>query len=269
MVADTGSPKNTITDIAEFINELHQKNIYVIGRISVFQDPYLTTKYPNWAIQSIATRKPWKDRKGLSFLDPTNQQVWDYVVALAQNSYKKGFDEINFDYIRFPSDGNMKDIAYPNHSGSRADIIKSFFEYLHKKMVASSIPTSADLFGLTTEAVDDMGIGQVLENVLPNFDFIAPMVYPSHYGKGYGGFTNPADHPYEVIKQAMREGVKRAKVLGFGPEKFRPWIQDFSMGATYDRTKILDQIRALDEQGIHGFMVWDPANCYTREAYNN
>ena len=267
IVKQTGSPENKISDIDQFIQELHQKNIYVIGRISVFQDPYLTAKYPEWAIQSNTTKKPWKDHKGLSFLDPTNKKVWDYINALAQESYKRGFDEINFDYIRFPSDGNMKDIVYPESSGTRADMIESFFVYIHSKMSMAGIPTSADLFGLTTEAVDDMGIGQVLEKALPNFDFISPMIYPSHYGKGYAGFTNPADHPYQVIIQAMKEGVRRARIIGFGPEKFRPWIQDFDMGAKYDKIKILDQIKALQEHGITSFMVWDPANHYTRDAY--
>lgn len=267
VVKDTGSPESKISDVVEFINELHQKNIYVIGRISVFQDPYLTKKYPDWAIQSITHKKPWEDRKGLSFLDPTNKQVWNYITALAIESYQKGFDEINFDYIRFPSDGNMKDIQYPIGSGTRADMMESFFIYLHEQMVKNNIPSSADLFGLTMEAVDDMGIGQILEKAVPNFDFIAPMIYPSHYGKGYSGFENPAEHPYQVVTNTMKEGVKRIKLLGFESEKFRPWIQDFDMGTSYGKEKVTDQIKALSDIGITSYMVWDPSNTYTRTAY--
>lgn len=267
IIKNTGSPVKRISDISEFIEELHDKNIYVIGRISVFQDPYLAQKNPDWAIQSVSTGGPWKDRKGLSFLDPTNKNVWEYTTVLAQESYNIGFDEINFDYIRFPSDGNMKDIIYPVGLGSKSDMMELFFKHLHEKMSLANIPTSADLFGLVTEAADDLGIGQVLEKSLPYFDFISPMIYPSHYGKGYNGFTNPAEHPYSVISRAMKEGNRRAQILGFGPEKFRPWIQDFDMGARYDYKEIVDQIKALQEQGINSFMSWDPANKYTLEAY--
>lgn len=269
VVFETGSPRELIKDIPELIQTLHDKQIYVIGRISVFQDPYLTEKKPEWALKTKSTGAIWKDKKGLSFLDPTKKEVWDYVMHLAQESYAKGFDEINFDYIRFPSDGNIKDIAYPTSIASKADAIKLFWEHLHQVMtVESHIPTSADVFGLTTEAKDDMGIGQVLENALPNFDFIAPMIYPSHYPKGYQGFQNPATKPYEVVTIAMKSGVARAKVLGLTSEKFRPWIQDFDMGATYTAVMVKDQIRALQEQGIESYMVWDPANSYTVDAYD-
>lgn len=267
LINETGSPVKRITDITDLIQELHEKNIYVIGRISVFQDAYLTQKYPDWAIQSISSGKPWKDRKGLSFLDPTNHNVWDYTTTLAKASYDIGFDEINFDYIRFPSDGNMKDIVYPSGSGSKSEMIELFFKHLHEKMNLAHITTSADLFGLVTEATDDLGIGQVLEKALPYFDFIAPMIYPSHYGKGYNGYANPAEYPYQVVARAMKEGIRRVQILGFGPEKFRPWIQDFDLGAKYNYQEIIDQIKALKEQKITSFMVWDPANKYTPEAY--
>jgi len=268
VISDTGSPKDLIKDISGLIQTLHEKNIYVIGRISVFQDPYLTKLKPEWAIKTKSTGAVWKDRKGLSFLAPTKQDVWNYVVHLAQYSHNQGFDEINFDYIRFPSDGNISDISYPTSAGSKSDANEQFFIHLHDEMKNSEITTSADLFGLTTEARDDMGIGQVLEKALPHFDFIAPMIYPSHYPKGYQGFKNPAEKPYDVVSIAMKKGVERAVALGMDATKFRPWIQDFNMGATYTAAMVQDQIRALHEQGIDSYMVWDPANTYTTEAYN-
>ncbi len=267
VVSDTQSPKDLIKNIPDLIQTLHDKNIYVIGRISVFQDPYLTKLKPEWAIKTKSTGAVWKDKKGLSFLDPTKQEVWNYIVHLAKFSHDQGFDEINFDYIRFPSDGNISDISYPTADGSKSDAIEKFFIYLHDEMKSAGITTSADLFGLTTEATDDMGIGQVLEKALPHFDYIAPMVYPSHYPKGYQGFANPAAKPYEVITIAMKKGVARAVALGMDASKFRPWIQDFNMGTTYTASMIKDQIRALHEQGIDSYMVWDPANTYTTEAY--
>lgn len=265
VVADTGSPTNLIKDLPGLIQTLHEKHIYVIGRISTFQDPYLTKQKPEWAIKTISTGTVWKDRKGLSFLDPTNQQVWNYVSHLAIASHEQGFDEINFDYIRFPSDGNLKDIAYP--TATKSEAIEKFFSYLHDEMKKTDITMSGDLFGLTTEATDDMGIGQVLEKALPHFDFIAPMIYPSHYASGYHGYKNPAQYPYEVVTNAMKNGIARATAIGLSASNFRPWIQDFNMGATYTAAMVDDQIRALHEQGINSYMVWDPANTYTTAAY--
>ncbi len=112
-----------------------------------------------------------------------------------------------------------------------------------------------------------MGIGQVLEKAMPYFDFIAPMIYPSHYPKGFHGFANPAAKPYDIVTIAMSQGVKRAIESGFTPAKFRPWIQDFDLGATYTALMIQDQIKALREQGIDSYMSWDPANTYTLNGY--
>lgn len=267
LITSLGSSQNLIKDISGLIETLHAKNIYVIGRISTFQDPYLTKLKPEWSLKSKKTGEPWKDRKGLSFLDPTKPEVWDYVTHLAHASYNVGFDEINFDYVRFPSDGNIEDITYPDAAVSKADLLERFFQHLDTDVRKQGIPTSADLFGLVTNTTDDMGIGQVLEKAMPYFDFIAPMIYPSHYPKGFQGYSNPATKPYEIVTYAMKQGVERAKTAGFGPEKFRPWIQDFDLGATYTAAMVNDQIRALHEQGITSYMVWDPANKYTVDAY--
>lgn len=270
LVAKTGSPVNRIKDIDALIEDLHKKNVYVIGRISVFQDPYLTSQYPAWAIHRKSDGAIWKDRKGLSFLDPTSHDVWEYIAALAKASYAKGFDEINFDYMRFPSDGIISDIAYPNEVGkTRADFLEDFFAFLGKEMKDSGIPSSIDLFGMVTTAQDDLGIGQVLSRALPHFDWIAPMVYPSHYPTNFIGIKNPAAEPYRVVHYAMQSAVTRAQALGYGPEKFRTWIQDFNLGATYTASMVRDQIRASEELGITSWMVWDPANTYTVGAFDS
>lgn len=268
-VTESGSPSNRIRDIKQLIQQLHEKDIYVIGRIAVFQDPYLTHKYPEWAIRRKSDGAIWKDRKGLSFLDPTNKHVWEYMRDLAIASHDIGFDEINFDYIRFPSDGNISDIAYPASDVSlcRADHIENFFAYIDEHVRKTGIPTSADLFGMTTTTTDDMGIGQVLERAIPYFDYISPMIYPSHYPAGFHGYKNPAAHPGEIVTIAMEKGIGRAIASGKTPEIFRPWIQDFNMGATYGTTEVHAQINALEKLGIDSYMVWDPGNSYTREAY--
>jgi hypothetical protein len=281
LISDTGSPENRIRDIRAFIEELHQKNIYVIGRISTFQDPYLAKVKPSWALSRKSDGGVWKDRKGLAFLDPANKQVWDYTVHLARASYDVGFDEINFDYVRYPSDGNIKDINYRLEEGkTRADNLAAFFEYLHSELKKNpAIIMSADLFGMTTYEKTDMGIGQILEKALPYFDYIAPMVYPSHYAD-YAGFNNPAEHPYEVVLKAMKDGEQKITALKNNLEipeeirnrvsyhQLRPWLQDFSIGKThYDLDKITAQMRAVTDAGLTSWMMWDPANKYTVGAY--
>lgn len=269
VITGSGSPSNRIRDIRELIQQLHEKDIYVIGRIAVFQDPYLTHKYPEWAIRRKSDGSIWKDRKELSFLDPTNKHVWEYMRDLAITSYNTGFDEINFDYIRFPSDGNIADIAYPTTdiTLTRADHIENFFAFINENVRKRGIPTSADLFGMTTTNTDDLGIGQVLERAIPYFDYISPMIYPSHYPPNFHGYKNPAANPGDIVRIAMTTGVTRAEALGKTPAVFRPWVQDFDLGANYGVTEVRAQIDALEKLGITSYMVWDPGNSYTREAY--
>lgn len=263
-----GSIEKRISNIRQLTNMLHEKNIYIIGRISVFQDPYLTNEKPEWAITKKSDGGIWKDRKGLSFLDPTKPEVHNYILKLALASYEEGFDEINFDYIRYPSDGNMKDIDYRLVEGqTRADNIENFFKFISTEIKKEkNIPISADLFGLTTEAMDDMGIGQVWERALPYFDFLSPMVYPSHYASGYLGYKNPGQYPYEVIYKSISSAIDRTKIANQDIKKIRPWLQDFDIGAVYTKEMIQAQMKALSDLGISSWMLWDPSNKYTLGA---
>ena len=268
---EVGSLENRIKDLPEFIEHLHEKNIYVIGRISVFQDPFLAVQRPELSLRKKSDGTVWKDKKGLSFLDPQNKYVWEYIVTLAKESYAIGFDEINFDYIRFPSDGNIADIQYglDDTVHTRAEIIEQFFAHVRSELHNDElhIPMSADLFGMTTTSQDDLGIGQVLEKAMPHFDAIAPMIYPSHYPKNWNNYANPAEKPFEVITDAMKSGNARAVQAGYTADIFRPWIQDFNLGATYTADKVRAQIKALDALGIDSWLVWDPGNSYTTGAF--
>jgi hypothetical protein len=263
-----GSSENRIPDVVSFIDTLHKKGIYVIARVAVFQDPYYIKVRPDLAVRTNTDKtKAWKDRKGISWLDAGSEDVWKYVQMIAEESYRKGFDEINFDYIRFPSDGNMKDIYYPMSEGKKkSDVMNSFFTYIGKTLRDEGIPTSADLFGMTTTNKDDLNIGQLLEDALRNFDFVAPMVYPSHYPPTWNGFKNPADHPYDVVNISMKKAVARAEAIPVSRLKLRPWLQDFDLGAKYTKEMVRAQMTATYDVGLDSWMLWDAANKYTPEA---
>jgi hypothetical protein len=263
-----GTTENRISNVRALTNLLHQKNIYIIGRVAVFQDPFLAKAKPEWSITKKSDGAVWKDHKGLSFLDPANKEVWKYIVAIAHDAYAEGFDEINFDYIRYPSDGNIKDINYHLVEGkTRADNLEAFFKYLSIEVKKdANIPMSADLFGLTTEARDDMGIGQVWEKALPYFDYLAPMVYPSHYPPGQDGYKNPADHPYEIINKALKGAVEKTKAMNQDINKIRPWLQDFNLGAIYTKEMVRSEMKAVYDNGLSSWMLWDANNKYTPAA---
>jgi len=264
-----GSEEIRVKDMREFIEELHDADIYAIARITVFQDPHYAKKHLNIAVQK-KNGTLWKDRKGLSYLDPGAKEYWDYIIEIARASEAAGFDELNFDYIRFPSDGNMSDIAFPV-SGTRAKdkpaVLDEFFAYLDQSLSDLPTPISADVFGMVTTNTDDLNIGQLLEPIAKHFDYVAPMIYPSHYPAAFHGYKNPAAHPYEIVKIAMESGVARLQAPTSTPTKLRPWIQDFDLGADYGVAEIKAQKQAIYDSGLTSWMSWDAANKYTREAY--
>ena len=304
-------------DMKEFIATLHAQDIFVIGRITVFQDPFFAPKNPELAVQRSDQKTVWTDGKGLSFVDVASKPYWDHVVELAVEAYNVGFDELNFDYVRYPSDGNMSDIYFPQsvvseYLGDKAANLESFFVYLKEQLDDETlfagvrhentgrevdVPwTSADLFGMTTTNYDDLSIGQVQDRAAPYFDFIAPMVYPSHYTDGFLGGRNPNDYPYEVVYKAMSRGAERMQsdvtlVQGFlhkpitttnasgtvlttneftkpaySPSKLRTWIQDFDYGGDYDAADVRAQFQAGYDAGVDGWMIWAPSNIYTKAA---
>ncbi|MBI4114582.1 MAG: hypothetical protein HY445_01935 [Candidatus Niyogibacteria bacterium] len=263
-----GAQENRIPDIRAFLRALNERGIYTIARISVFQDPYMASIRPDLAVKR-ENGEVWKDYKNILWIDPAAREYWAYIVRVAKATHAVGFDELNFDYIRFPSDGNMQDIAYDHWDEKTppADILEQFFGYLRAELDELDVPLSADLFGMVTSNYDDLNIGQVLEKAEPYFDYIAPMVYPSHYPKTFIGFANPASHPYEVIHYAMSRAALRLTNASSSPLKLRPWIQDFDLGAIYDEDMIRKEKQAVYDAGLTSWMAWDPANKYTREAY--
>lgn len=279
-ISAVGSEEDRVPDMRSVLEDLHQRNIYTIARISVFQDPHFAKMRPKFAVHR-GDGEVWKDRKGLSWMDPASKEVWDYNVAVAEAAARAGFDELNFDYVRFPSDGNLTDITYPvwDEKKPKSDVIAEFFAYLNKELEDTNVPISADLFGFVTSNMDDLNIGQILEKIAPHVDYIAPMVYPSHYPDNYNGYANPAAHPYEIIFKAMTDASGRLNTLRsltasstspfYGKEiaQLRPWLQDFDLGATYTAEMIQKEHQAVYDASLQSWMMWDPKNIYTREAY--
>ena len=258
------------------IRRLHDEGIYVIARQTMFQDPALAKARPDLAVIDNRTGKTWEDRKKISWVDPASKEVWDYNIAIAKDASSRGFDEINFDYIRFPSDGKLSAMSFPFYdidTQYKKDVIKLFFGYLRSN--TTGITISADLFGLTTVNNDDLGIGQVIEDAYLNFDYIAPMVYPSHYSNGFNGYASPAEYPYEVVNYSMEKANERLQALASttGSDslgKLRPWIQDFDLGAEYTASMVRKQIQGTYDAGVNtGWMLWNPRNNYTKGALQN
>lgn len=263
------NPKRPLYNPGEIIRKLHNNDIYAIARVFVFQDPFFVSHEPQYALKKKGGGF-WSDYKGVKWLDPTIREVWQYNADIAKEVYELGFDEVQFDYIRFPSDGNLATIEYANWDGKTPKEVEMerFFRYLRAITEKSNIPISADLFGLVCCYEDyDLGIGQKLDRALPYFDFISPMMYPSHYSSGFIGLKNPASHPYEVLKHSMVEANKiRDKILSSTSTplaELRPWIQDFDLGDNYDAYKVLEQARAINEEHGEGFLIWNARNVYT------
>jgi hypothetical protein len=258
-----------IKDFDGLIADLKGRGIYTIARIVVFKDHVLAHHRPDLAIMDSRTGKPWIDNEKLAWVDPTREQVWDYVIAIAREAVAKGFDEVQFDYVRFPTDGKLGAAKYakPVSKETRLPTIAAFLGKARREIGPTGAFLAADLFGYTAFNENDTDIGQRIEELAPHLDFICPMVYPSGYHKGIPGHANPIRVPYKVVHESVRLIRKRA---GGTVAQVRPWLQDFRDYA-FDRRifgvpEIQAQIRGSDDGGGVGWMLWNPRNDYTGAA---
>ena len=253
-----------IPDIDEFIATLNEHHIIPIARVVCFKDTTLAKKRPDLAIKS-SKGGLWADRKGLNYTNPYNHEVWEYLVQVAEDAAHHGFREIQFDYVRFPTDGPISEAVYPGEYCSKVDAIAGFLAYAHGRLEKLGVWVSADVFGIVIQDTPDVEkIGQKYDKVAQNVDIICPMVYPSHYDSGSYNIDNPNASPYELVTAAMKQTAERLAGTG---AKGRPWLQDFSLrGVEYGVEKVKAQIKAAEEQGYTEWILWDPALKYTEGA---
>lgn len=267
MVQTLDTKKVLIHDLPALIRKLHEHKIYVIARQTVFQDPVLAEKKPEWAIADRAGGV-WHDKKELSWVDATRPEVWAYNLSIAREAIDLGFDEINFDYVRFPSDGDLSRVVYRNGENKRYEVMSKFYSYLSAKLADEPAWISVDMFGFVMErkGEDDMKIGQRLVDAVNVVDYVSPMMYPSHYPAGHLDLKNPAASPGVVIAHGLQEGA--LYFMGARAE-VRPWIQAFNLGAVYDGAKIREEIDTVEKYSSAGWLLWNARNRYSSAGLKN
>ncbi|SEC31380.1 putative glycoside hydrolase [Paenibacillus sp. GP183] len=273
LVKEIGANSNLlIPDLKEKLKLLKSKQIYTIARVVVFKDPYLSNRKNNFAIRS-KSGAVWRDNKGVSWVDPYKEKVWDYNIDIAQEAAEMGFDEIQFDYVRFPENGRKMDEEVhfeQTHGWSKAQVIEAFLKRA-KSQIGTKAIVSVDVFGLTTSSQQDMGIGQEWSLISKEVDVISPMLYPSHYSKGIYGIANPDLQPYLVINRAVADARKKNEQLLQSKQsaaRIRPWFQDFTATWVYPHKNyglldVKEQIKAAHEQGIDEFLLWNSHCTYS------
>jgi hypothetical protein len=268
LVAAIGSDRAYIPNIRTVLAKMRENGIYPIARIVVFKDEVAASARPEWAVVK-ADGSIWNDHYGDTWVDSYNREVWDYNIAIAREAVELGFSEVQWDYVRFPDvpRSYMRTAVWPAAAErSKADAIREFLQYSRAQLADLGVPVTADVFGLTVSAHDDMGIGQQWDKMVDATDVLLPMVYPSHFAKGSYGIANPNASPYEIIETSMGHALRRTSGVP-GAATIRPWLQDFTLGPPrYGPYHVRAQIDAAHEAGVHEWVLWNPGSNYTVEA---
>lgn len=252
----------TIPDLPALIKRLHGEGIYAIARIVVFKDEPLASVRTDLAVKT-SVGSVFHDLENLAWSDPFRREVWDYNIDIAVEAARAGFDEIQFDYLRFPDTKNIR-FSEANTMKSRREAITAFLSEARQRLMPYNVYLAADIFGYVCWNTDDTGIGQALDDILALVDYVSPMLYPSGFTFGIPGYRDPVQHPYEIVRLSLDKARART---GAPPQKFRPWLQAFKDYAfdrrTFDSDEMQPQIRAAEEFGSDGWMIWNPRNVYT------
>ena len=240
----------------------------MVARIVVFKDDRLATAKPDLAVKRNSGAI-FKDQEGSGWTDPFNKEAWSYNIAIAVEAATLGFDEIQFDYLRFPDASGLV-FARPNTMDNRIEAITGFLREARKQLTSYNVFLAADIFGYVMWNLDDTHIGQRLEELSSVVDYISPMLYPSCFQFGIPGYPVPVAHPYEIVLRSLQNARERT---GIAPIRFRPWLQAFRDYAfdrrTFGGTEIKAQIAAAEDFGTDGWMLWNPHNIYSAEGLEN
>lgn len=280
--------KNTldIVDGKKILKKLHDNNIYPIARIVTFKDTKLANEHPEWTFKN-SDGSVWTNGKGDSFVNPFMKEVWKYDIDVAKAAAKAGFQDIQFDYVRFPEGfENQADSLtynkgeYKNSQMSsgdqRVDTITKFLEYANKELKPMGVNVSADVFGYSALVENAPGIGQSFPKISKNVDAISSMIYPSHWSNGDFGLQAPDTEPYKTVNRYIQKENSLLDTLGKDKPISRPWIQDFTasyLGAgnyiDYDAKAISEEVQALKDNGVNEFLLWNAGNDYTEGVNYN
>jgi hypothetical protein len=274
IVKEVGANRNApVKNMQEVIADLNSRGIYTIARIVVFKDPHLPEQKPEWALHK-KTGGVWRDNKGVAWVNPYEQKVWDYNIAIAKEAALMGFKEIQFDYIRFPENARRVDLEvnYGENVVAKDEIIEEFLAYAREQLKDYNVHLAADVFGvIATSWGDNDKIGQTWERMTAQLEYICPMIYPSHYGPGYFGFKVPDANPYGTVREALIDSLERNASVK-NPGIIRPWLQSFTASwvpgnIKYGAQEVRKQIDAALELGIDEYLIWNASNRYIKEAF--
>lgn len=259
-----------ILDLPWLLNEFRSNGIYTIARIVVFKDSPVAELHPEYAVRDTYHGGLWRDQNGAAWVNPLNREMWEANISLAEEVIALGFDEVQYDYIRFPTDGNMAraDFGRPVTAADRESAIEKFLATSRSRLIPLGGRQSADVFGYTTVVDHDLGIGQNFSQLSETVDYVSPMIYPSHWPRGslYGIPGHPNDYPYLTVQISMNAAVNQ---LDGNRLQIRPWLQDFGMPGlrTYGAAEVKAQIDALNDLGIYSWLIWSPSNHFHVGAF--
>jgi hypothetical protein len=252
----------TIPDLAAFVKMLHAKGIYTIARIVTFKDNALATYRPDLAVH-LGDGTLFRDRGGMAWTDPFQPEVRAYDIAIAEEAARAGFDEIQFDYLRFPDAQERLQFVSPVSEQTRVAAISGFLAQVRQQLQPYNVYIGADVFGYVCWNSNDTGIGQSLGAIAANVDYISPMLYPSGFQFGIPGFPSPVDHSYNIVYLSLAQAQHRLQI---SPQRFRPWLQAFKDYAfdhrAFTAQEVGEQTRAAADFGADGWMLWNPRNDY-------
>lgn len=251
-------------DAERRLRVLVEHGIYPIARIVVAKDPLLAARKPAWSVQHAGGL--WRDRRGFAWVDAFNDSIWIYAAQLAAEAVRLGFAEVQYDYVRFPDEpaSRMATAVFAGRDSgeTKRQGVTRGLGILRDRTKRLGVPFTIDVFGLTTTATGDMGIGQYWEDLVTTADVVLPMVYPSHYYRGVYNVRYPNSEPYHVVRRALEDGLKRSGPLGTTAE-IRPYLQAFTLGPPrYSPTEVRAQMRAAEDLGIESWVLWNPRSAY-------